>query len=108
MSASDHNNPDQFGSLYHGSGAWIPTGEDINPTTHPAGRSTAAWGTYDIGTAAKYAGGKAAAHGKLFSPVYEVEHPTGDTIKYNRSVGSRKPLRIKKVAGYGSYEGQLL
>ena len=103
-----HMSSEQFGPLYHGSGSWIPSGEGINPTTHPAGRSTAAWGTYDLSTAAKYAGGKAAAQGQLFSPVYEVEHPTGETIRYNRTVGSTKALRVKKIVGYGSYTGQLV
>lgn len=97
----------QFGPIYHGSGAWLTTSDEIQPSMHPSGK-VGTWGTTSLETAARYAGYKAAEQGTLFSPIYEVEPKEYPVTKYNETVGSKKPMRIKRLAGYGSYEGALL
>lgn len=118
-------------SLFHGTAHWFRTGEIVSPTIPATGiaANAAAWGTPHAEVAAHYSAQKAAkaAQPPLFSPFYEVE-PTSDDIVPNKpaprleamlrnegltlgthgSVGDRRGMRVKALAGYADYNGEVM
>lgn len=103
-------------ALFHGTAHWFRTGEVVNPSV-PAtgiGRHAAAWGTTKMQVAAAYSSVKARQDTDappLFSPIYEVE-PMSDPdslrihSKVQGSVGDPQGMRVKRLAGYASFDGK--
>lgn len=101
-------------ALFHGTAHWFRPGDRVNPTVPATGivSDAAAWGTPHLEVAAHYSAHKSskASQPPLFSPIYEVE-TTSDQLRTHPkidSVGDRKGMRVKGLAGYASYEGEVM
>lgn len=118
-------------ALFHGTAHWFRPGDIVNPTVPATGivSHAAAWGTPYLEVAAHYSAHKSskASQPPLFSPIYEVEPISDDivpnkpaprmeamlrkdgfTLGTNQSVGDRRGMRVKGLAGYASYEGEVM
>jgi hypothetical protein len=101
-------------ALFHGTAHWFRTGEIVSPTIPATGiaADAAAWGTPHAEVAAHYSAQKAAKADQppLFSPFYEVETTSDDLRTHPKinSVGDRKGMRVKGLAGYADYDGEVM